>query len=272
MVRHYRTAGYDFTCLSEHYWSNPRFCAPTINNTSGLDEEDFITILSAELHCNGKLYDRDGLWHIVANGLPQDFAMASDSETGPQLVSRAVAAGAYVTIAHPEWYSLTGREARRWPRPEPMVSRSTTIHPPSRGAWWCAATVDYLLHEGFRTHITATDDSHDIPHDAFGGWVMVAARDLTAGAILAALKDGDFYASTGPEFISITRDGMMIEVETSPVHRIILAADRHYAQPVSGAGLTGARFDLTKFDPAFFRLVAIDATGRSAWSNPYWLR
>jgi len=273
VVRHYRAAGYDFTCLSEHYWSNPGFCATTINDTSGLDEEDFITILSAKLHCNGKLYDKDGLWHIVANGLPLDFAMAGDSETGPQLVSRAVAAGAYVTIAHPEWYSLTDREAlslaEAGAHGVEIYNHSSAIGAARGGG---AATVDYLLHEGFRTHITATDDSHDLPHDAFGGWVMVAGHELTAAALIAALKAGDFYASTGPEFISITRDGMMVKVETSPVHRIILAADRHYAQPVSGAGLTRAQFDLTKFDPAFFRLVAIDAQGRPAWSNPYWLR
>ena len=120
-------------------------------------------------------------------------------------------------------------------------------------------------------HMTATDDSHDIPRDAFGGWVMVAARDLTSDAILAALKAGDFYASTGPDILSITRDGTVIEIETSPVQRIILAADKHHAEPVAGDGITRARFDLKKFDPAFVRIVAIDARGRSAWSNPYWL-
>ena len=120
-------------------------------------------------------------------------------------------------------------------------------------------------------HITATDDSHDIPRDAFGGWVMVAARELTSGAILAALKAGDFYASSGPEILSITRDGTVIEIETSPVQRIILAADNHHAKPVAGNGMTGARFDVAEFDPAFVRIVAIDAQGRSAWSNPYWL-
>ena len=73
VVRLYRAAGYDFTCLSEHYWSNPRFCATTLNDSSNLNKDDFINVLSAELHCHGKLHDRDGLWHIIANGLPQGF-------------------------------------------------------------------------------------------------------------------------------------------------------------------------------------------------------
>ncbi|MEC8309256.1 MAG: phosphotransferase, partial [Pseudomonadota bacterium] len=272
VVRLYRDAGYHFTCLSEHYWSNPRFCAATLNDASALDRDDFITLLSAELHCHGKLYDRDGLWHIVANGLPPGFAMAGETEKGPELVSRAVAAGAYVTIAHPEWYSLTDAEAQALAEAGAhgveIYNHASAIDAARGGG---TATVDYLLHQGFPIHITATDDSHDIPRDAFGGWVMVAARDLTSDAILAALKAGDFYASTGPDILSITRDGTVIEIETSPVQRIILAADKHHAEPVAGDGITRARFDLKKFDPAFVRIVAIDARGRSAWSNPYWL-
>ena len=86
VIRLYRQAGYDFTCLSEHYWSSKRFCAQSIIDMQGHNSDDFVTILSAELHCHGKRYDRDGLWHILANGLPADFPMASDDETGPQLV------------------------------------------------------------------------------------------------------------------------------------------------------------------------------------------
>ena len=270
VVRLYRAAGYDFTCLSEHYWSNPRFCATTLNDSSNLNKDDFITVLSAELHCHGKLHDRDGLWHIIANGLPQDFAMARATETGPELVRRAVEAGAYVTIAHPEWYSLT--------EPEALALAAAGAHGVEiynhasaldAGRGGGTATVDFLLHNGFWPHITASDDSHDIPRDAFGGWVMVAAQGLTSEAVLIALKAGDFYATTGPDFVSITRDGKMLEVETSPVSRIILAADRHQAEPVFADGITRASFNLEKFVSPFFRLVATDAQGRTAWSNPY---
>ena len=112
VVRLYREAGYDFTCLSDHYWTDPRYSAETVCDSSGLDSDDFITIISAELHCHGKLYDQAGLWHILANGLPLDFPIASATETGPELVSRAVAAGAFVSIPHPEWYAMTTEEAR----------------------------------------------------------------------------------------------------------------------------------------------------------------
>ena len=271
-LRLYRAAGYDFTCLSEHFWSNPRFCAATIMDSTAFDTADFVTIISAELHCPGKAHDKDGLWHIVANGLPADFPMAPDTETGPELVARAVAAGAYVTIAHPEWYSLTDDEARSLAAAGAhgveIYNHSSAIGAARGGG---IATLDLLLHEGYRAHATATDDSHHVPDDAFGGWVMVAAANLTAGDIINSLKAGDFYASTGPDFTDLTFDGGTLHVDTSPVDRIILAGDRHRAKFVAGDDLREARFDLADFNSAFFRVVAIDARGQCAWSNPYWM-
>ena len=38
---------------------------------SSLNTRDFITLISAEIHCPGKKYSKDGLWHFVANGLPK---------------------------------------------------------------------------------------------------------------------------------------------------------------------------------------------------------
>ena len=272
VVRLYRDSGYDFTCLSEHYWSNPRFCAPTIIDTTALDSSDFITLVSAELHCLGKAHDRDGLWHIVANGLPPDFPMAGESETGPQLVARAVAAGTYVTIAHPEWYSLSDEEARSLASAGAhgveIYNHSSAIESGRGGG---IATLDLLLNEGHRIHLTATDDSHHVPGDAFGGWVMVAADSLNASTIIDALKTGSFYASSGPDLTGLRRDGATLHVDTSPVDRIILAADRHQSRVVTGDGITTASFDLASLDSAFFRIVVIDRQGRGAWSNPYWM-
>ena len=108
-------------------------------------------------------------------------------------------------------------------------------------------------------------------YDAFGGWVMVAADRLNEADIVAALKDGNFYASTGPDFTELTIDGTTLHVGTSPVERVILAADKHQAQMVTGEDLTMARFDLASLDSEFFRVVAMDRLGRSAWSNPCWM-
>jgi len=272
VVRLYREAGYDFTCLSDHLWTDPRFTAETVNDSAVHDSDDFITIVSAELHCRGKLYDQDGLWHIVANGLPPDFAVASQTETAPTLVRRAIDAGAFVTIAHPEWYALTTDEARSLAAAGAHgveVYNHTSAIGAARGGG--IATLDQLANEGFRMHLTATDDSHMIPEDAFGGWVMVAADRLDSDAIVAALKAGAYYSSCGPDFISITVEGGQLHVATSPVSRIVLAGSGHRTLHRHGTGLTGATFDLGRIEVDYVRLAITDAGGRDAWSNIYWL-
>ncbi len=271
VVRLYREAGYDFRCLSDHYWTDPRFSADTICDGSALDSEDFITLISAELHCHGKLYDQAGLWHILANGLPLDFPVATPSETGPELVERAVAAGAFVSIPRPEWYAMTTEEARSLAvagaHAVEIYNHSSALDAGRSGG---VATVDQLANAGFRTGIIATDDSHDVPADGFGGWVMVAARDLSAGSILAALKAGDYYASCGPDFTSIRLEGNMLHVTCSPVSRVGVAAGGHRAFSTSGDGMTEARIEIGRTDFEFFRVVLTDKAGKQAWSNHFW--
>lgn len=271
-VRLYREAGYDFTCLSDHYWSEPRFCADRITDGSSLNSADFITVISAELHCLGKLYDQDNLWHIVANGLPLDFPMASQTETGPELVRRAVDAGAFVTIPHPEWYSLTTEEARSLAQAGAhgveIYNHASAIGAARGGG---VGTIDQLANEGFRILITATDDSHQIPDDAFGGWVMVAAENLCADDIIAALKNGRYFSSQGPDFTSIHLDGDQLHVACSPVKRVVAAAGGHRSFAASGDGLTEATINLHNIDFDWIRIEITDLHGRHAWSNIFWL-
>ena len=271
VVRLYREAGYDFTCLSDHYWTDPRFAAETVCDSSGLDSDDFITLVSAELHCYGKLYDQARLWHILANGLPLDFPVATASETGPELVERAVAAGAFVSIPHPEWYAMTTEGAHSLAgagaHAVEIYNHSSALDAGRGGG---VATVDQLANAGFRTGIIATDDSHDVPADGFGGWVMVAARDLSAGFILAALKAGDYHASCGPDFTSIRLEGKMLHVTCSPVSRVSVAAGGHRAFSASGDGMTEAQIEIGRTDFDFFRVVLTDKASKQAWSNHFW--
>ena len=271
VVRLYREAGYDFTCLSDHYWTDPRFSADTICDGSALDSEDFITLISAELHFHGKLYDQAGLWHILANGLPLDFPVATPSETGPELVERAVVAGAFVSIPHPECHAMTTEEARSLAaagaHAVEIFNHSSALDAGRGGG---VAMVDQLANAGFRTGIIATDDSHDVPADGFGGWVMVAARELSAGSILAALKAGDYYASCGPDFTSIRLEGNMLHVTCSPVSRVGVAAGGHRAFSTSGDGMTEARIEIGRTDFEFFRVVLTDKAGKQALSNHFW--
>ncbi len=201
VCRRYRAEGYDFLALTDHFvglWNYP------IVDTVPFRAEGFTTILGAELH-SGAMTNGE-LWHILAVGLPADFAPSNspdfvpraDQETAADLAARAVAAGAFVAIAHPQWSGLTLADARG-------ITAAHAVEVYNHG---CAAgcdrpdgfaIADLLLTEGRQLSLIATDDAHFSEPDHFGGWVMVKAEENAPDALLAALKRGDFYSSQGPE-------------------------------------------------------------------------
>jgi hypothetical protein len=267
VARRYRANGYHFYCQSDHFMEV--FGYP-ITDTTDLRTETFTTIPGAELHApalaNGET------WHILGVGLPHDFAPPMAGETGPELARRAKDAGAFVAIAHPQWYGLTLEDAQTLDFVDAIEIYNHT----------CAVLADrpdgtYLLDQmlavGTSMTAIATDDAHfcdpvNSNADAFGGWVMVKSETLTPDALLSALKAGDFYASQGPELHGVDVNGDWLNVASSAVDRVTVLGSRALATTVSGRSMTAARLDISRFRGGWLRLVAIDASGRRAWTNP----
>jgi predicted metal-dependent phosphoesterase TrpH len=145
VVTAYRTHGYDFVALTDHFLS--RFDFP-ITDTCVLRSADFTTLLGAELHAPRTTAGAD--WHLVAVGLPLDFAPTAPTETGPQLAARAAAHGAFVGIAHPAWYSLTVADALSIEAAHAVeVNNEGTAQWNDRGNSWYLC--DLLLAQGRRS-------------------------------------------------------------------------------------------------------------------------
>jgi len=269
VVETYADLGYDFTCLSDHLWIDDKFAATSVCDGRALDRKGFITLPSAELHCYGKTYDQDGVWHIVANGLPLDFACPDANETAPDLIARAQAAGAYVSLAHPEWYTMTTDEAMQLAAADAVeIYNHSCVVTSARGSG--IAIADYLLNEGKKISFTATDDSHFELPDWGGGWVMVAAAELSQNALVAALKAGHHYASTGADFTDLQIEDGVLTVSSSPVENVVISGAGHMAMAETGKNMTVTQFDLSKFRSDWFRITLRDAAGKMAWSNPYY--
>jgi hypothetical protein len=64
----------------------------------------------------------------------------------------------------------------------------------------------------------AADDSHDVQPTAGAGWIAVRSKELSPAALIAAMKAGDFYASTGVRLKDVRRDprGYAVEVDPEP--------------------------------------------------------
>ncbi len=274
VCRRYKAEGYDFIALTDHFVG--LFNYP-IAETEPFRDNRFTTILGAELH-SGAMQNGE-LWHILAVGLPKDFAPSNspyfmpvdDQETGPQIAARAVEAGAFVAIAHPQWSGMTMEDAR-------SITAAHAVEIYNHGcATGCdradgAFYADLLLSEGRDLTLIATDDAHFTEPDHFGGWVMVKAPANDPDLLLQALKDGDFYSSQGPELRNVTIEGKAVHVESSAVVSVIVQGHGTAARAVHGHSLTRAEIKLDRFSASpWVRVTVIDAAGKRAWSNPIWL-
>lgn len=273
VCRRYQAEGYDFIALTDHFIG--LFGYP-ITDTKPFRNDDFTTILGAELHSGAM--ENGELWHILAVGLPHDFTPPNaphflpveDQESGAELAKRARDAGAFVAIAHPEWSGLTMEDAR-------TIEAAHAVETYNHG---CATgcdrphgfhTLDLLLSEGNRLNLVATDDAHFSEPDHFGGWVMVKAPENTPEALLAALKDGHYYSSQGPELRDITLSDTEIRVKSSAVASVIVQGHGSAAVAQHGESLTDAKIKLDRFSRSpWLRVSVIDRAGRRAWSNPIW--
>lgn len=261
----YRRAGYDFVAVTDHFLASYGF---PVTDTRPFRGGGFTTLLGAELHAPATAHG--DLWHLVAVGLPVDFAATGAAETGPALARRAAAAGAFVALAHPHWLALSTEDGLAVEAAHAVeVYNHKSAVEVDRGDG--LVLLDALLHAGRRLGAIASDDSHWTGTEAFAGWVMVRAEENEPEALLAALRRGAYYASQGPRIEHVARDGDMLEIACSPADAIILSGPRTWRQHALGRGLTRARLPLDPTAGGWRRLVIRDSAGRRAWSNPLWL-
>ena len=144
-----------------------------------------------------------------------------------------------------------------------------------------AQPFDDLLRKGEEIFPLATDDAH-LLRDCFGGYVMISAKDLTYKSIFEALKNGDFYASTGPEFFEISINDGIVKIVTSPVAFIGLATEnRHlFAKRDEENLLTEVEFDIGWHldmlkqgisEHPYIRITLMDEKGNTAYSRAYFV-
>lgn len=270
VCQRYREVGYDFLALTDHFMKQYNF---PITDTRSYRTADFTTILGAELHTRLVKTELGSVWHILAVGLPLDFAQTPEDESAASLARRALEAGAYVAVAHPNWYVLTERDvADLGPVDAIEIFNGTAVDHNDRHDSWHMA--DILLGRGQRYTCCATDDFHGkIDRHDFGlGWVMVKSETLAPEALVAALKVGHYYSSTGPQIYDIqVTPREKAYVRCSAASRIFVTGKASAAKTAYGNGITEAELDLKRFDSPYCRITVQDHRGGRAWSNPIWL-
>ncbi len=263
----YRDAGYDFLCLSDHFIARYGF---PISDTLPFRTDRFTTILGAEIHAPANSHGE--VWHILAAGLPADFAPTGETESGVDLARRARAAGAFVGIAHPQWSSLSIEDGRSMLE----AAHSVEIYNTSCDVE-CARPdgtylLDALLNEGNRLSGYAADDAHFRIDDGFRGWVMVKATANEPALLVEALKRGEYYSSQGPRLHDVSVVGKEIHVRSSPASNFALVGRGSRAvQKRPEKEATSMILPAERFAGDWLRVVIEDRERHLAWSNPIWL-
>ena len=133
-----------------------------------------------------------------------------------------------------------------------------------------AAGWDELLVRGRKIYGVATDDGHPTYQHGLG-WVMVRAAD-DLDSVLAALKRGDFYSSTGPEIYDFHLDGENVHLECSPCSYIhFVCGTRPMSSVRNSSGLISSADVKLPAGAKYIRATVVDAEGRRAWTNPIFL-
>jgi len=273
VCRRYQAEGYDFIALTDHFVG--LFDYP-ITDTSPFRNDRFTTIIGAELH-TGEM-ENGYLWHILGIGLPLDFTpphapnfrSVKGSESGASIARRARDAGAFVAIAHPHWSGMSEADARTITAAHAVeIYNHGCVVDNDRGEGFL--TLEHLLNDGRRLNLIATDDAHFNTPDHFGGWVMVKATENTPEALLAALKAGEFYASTGPDIHDIRISKDTVEVDCSSAATIIVQGQGTSMATLHGSSMTAGQLSLERLSNSpWIRVTVIDRAGKRAWSNPIW--
>lgn len=269
VCRFYEAQGYDFLSLTDHFLEHYGW---PIADTRPFRTQTFTTIIGAEIHPAQDRMELGASWHILAVGLPLDFAPSPLAETGPELARRALATGAYVVAAHPQWHTMTDRDVAALGPIHALEIFNASCADDNDTAE-SAYMLDLLLARGQRLTACATDDAHFVlnTRDRAAGWVMVKSETLQPDALVAALKAGDYYSSSGPTIYDLdVEPGRCLSLRCSPANRVFLLGGPARYTMVGEQGMTEAQFDLSDWTQPYARVLVRDDAGRKAWTNPIW--
>lgn len=260
LAKKYYDGGYHFLAITDHW----KLTQPNLNVNG-----EFLLL-------NGIEYDvwqteLNETFHIV--GIEMNKPVSIDKKTTPpqKTIDILNDAGALVFLAHPYWSSLTlpdmigldnylGVEVYNHGCELELAKGTSSIH-------W-----DDLLIRGKKLFGFAVDDSHQRIPDYCGGWICVKAPELTKETICAAIQQGLFYSSTGPEIYRIEIQGKKAVVECSPVCRINFMCNGwqgHTIWPKDGNPMTTAEVEV-RDNARYLRIECVDKLGKIAWSNPFY--
>jgi len=273
LVRHFEWSAYDVLAITDHW-------VRTVERST----RKLVVIASTELNARVGASGDDA--HVLALGVEADPEPPDgDFEPLQTVVDWIRTNNGLPYLAHTYW---SGLRTEQWIDCDGLLGVEVwnsgcelEIGRGDSSIHW-----DEALELGKPLQGLATDDSHHPGYDSGFAWTMVRAPERSQEAVLAALRAGSFYGSTGPSITALETDGDFIEVRCSPAQSVTLVSSRHRGARANAgrlgypnlstilerdaAGLiTAVRLEKPPLAP-FGRVVVSDTSGRRAWTNPLW--
>jgi len=262
-VAQYKDSGYDFLAITDH---------DVVTSAARWTTDAFLALPGVELHPPNRFGGE--VYHLVGLGVSR---MIDARRMSANDVLTAVAdQGGLAVFAHPYWSGHTLGDFARL-RGYCALEVYNTTSCVSIGKGYSESHWDDHLDRIGPVLGLAVDDAHAETADVFQGWIMVKATELTVPAILAAIREGAFYSTQGPEILDIrvvrTERGPLLRAVTSPARRIVFKSRTYNGACVdakNGQCLRGAEC-LMQPGHIYLRVEVTAPDGRKAWSNPFFV-
>lgn len=251
----YKNDGYDAIAFTDHW----------VYGEGGTVEG--LHIISGCEYNMGGSDTIEGVSHIVAL-FTRTNPNPDKNATNQEVVDAINRANGIAVLAHPAW-SVN--------KPEDLINLKGAIATEIYNAVSDAGQsmrpysdyyVDICANAGVYPLIFATDDAHAYNgKDNRLGWIMVRADELTDEALSAAIRNGDFYATEGPQIRVVRQENKLI-IDTSPCEIIGTISNLSWTwdRVLRGENLTHYEYQIRE-NEKWIRVEARDKNGKKAWSN-----
>jgi hypothetical protein len=249
----YAGRGYDFLALSDH---------DIVTDGSGLDRRGMVLLPAREVSA--------AFGHLLLVGPGCDIAFRAHAGQ-QEMIDQVRAVGGITVLCHPNWgrnfnhYAIEKMRMLTGCSGVEIFNGSVVDEAGNAAALdkWAMLLEDQRPLFGF-----AHDDMHR-PECVGRAWIMAQATERSPEAILAALRSGRFYASTGVTLDRIELEDAVVRVEAADAEAlaVVVEAERRLVW-IEGTELT---FDTSICPGAYFRIEAYGRADRRAWSQPFFM-
>lgn len=292
----YKAEGYSVVAITEH---------EHIFDYSYLNDEDFLTITGYEVsvsqpqdkpsgqkktthlnffaqdpHCDTHVaYDPRYAGNVSKYAGPI-YNRQYTIESKNYMIEQANKNGFIVGYNHPAW-SLESPEEILPLKGLFSVEIYNHISETEHHLGYSPETINAFAEAGYDVGCIAADDNHNLRStncrsaeaDSFGGVTYIKAKEFTYSAIYNALKNKEFYASTGAQLYDLYLDGRTVYVKCSPCQSLYILTGGRQSKTVirESDEITEAAFELDPKTTKYIRVVAKTTTGKFAFSKAYFV-